>query len=145
MPNAKPKPKLPAEQEEFLRNPPEIAVFMACCIVVNELRGWEEAFKAGEITQATFLEKSSALMPKLNKVASDSERFDVVMPVVEESRLSSVFWRWFNWWDDYFRKLSPVQICEIERLGKELKPAVNDYRPKSHWIRYRRTPGFGRV
>jgi hypothetical protein len=143
MPNAKPKPKLPSDQEEFLLNPPEIAVFMACCVVVNELRGLEEAFKVGEITKAAFLQKSASLQQKLTKAAAGSERFDVVMPVLLETELSTVFWRWFNWWEDYFRKLTPSEICEIERLGKELRFQVNAYRPKNHWIKCRRTPGFG--
>jgi hypothetical protein len=143
MPNTKPKPKLPAEQEQFLLNPPEIAVFMACCVVVNELRALEQAFKAGEIERGTFSAKTGSLLPKLSKAAYGCERFDVVMPVLEGNQFSTVFWRWFNWWEDYFLKLTPLEICEIERLGKELRFSVNDYRPKTHWSTYRRTPGFG--
>jgi len=114
-------------------------------VMVNELRALEQAFKAEEISRDTFLAKSDTLLPKLSKAASGSERFDVVMPVLEGNQFSTVFWRWFNWWEDYFLKLTPLEICEIERLGKELRFSVNDYRPRSHWIKYRRTPGFGRL
>jgi len=141
MPKTKPKSKLPAEREEFLLHPPEIAVFMACCVVVNELRGLERTFKAGEITEGLFQERAANLFPKLIKAAGGAECFDVVMPVVGETEVSSVFWRWFNWWEDYFSGLNPTEICEIERLGKELKLAVNDYRPKEHWLTFRPTAG----
>ena len=112
--------------------------------MINELRGLERSLKAGELTQSCFLETSDSLLQKLAKTAAATERFDLVMPVLAHGEFSSFFWRWFNWWEDYFRGLSPTEIGEIERLGRELRLEVNDFRPKSHWATYRHTPGFTR-
>jgi len=38
--------------------------------------------------------------------------------------------------------LTPMQVDEIERLGREQEPALEDYRPKDHWVHYRHTPAF---
>ena len=144
MPNLNAKPESQEERHrEFLLDPPEVAVFMACCIIVNELRGLERALKTSEINEPVFIDKSQILIQKLAKAAAGTERFDLIMPVLDDGHFSPFFWRWFNWWEDYFRGLSPSEIGEIERLGRELRLEVNDFRPKHNWTTYRRTPGFG--
>jgi len=130
------------EERKFLLDPPEVAVFMACCIMVNELRGLERSLKVGELTQALFLERANELLTKLGRAAAGTERFDLVIPVLGHGQFSPFFWRWFNWWEDYFVALSPTEIGEIERLGRELRFEVNAFRPTSHWATYRHTPAF---
>jgi hypothetical protein len=145
MPKAKAKSKSQVNRQEFLLEAPEIAVFMACCVIVNELRGLERSFRVGDLAQSVFAEKFDTLIGKLRKSAAVAERFDLVMPVVGEGEFATLFWRWFNWWDDYFRELTPTDICEIERLGREQRVELNSFRPKNHWIEYRQTPAIPSV
>ena len=143
MPKTAATSKSGTEQEkEFLLNAPEVSLFIACLGLVNELRGLEAAFKRGESTRRDFQDRAKAVLAHLNETVDATERFDIVMPVMGYGQFSPFFWRWFNWWDDYFKGLTLVQICQIARQARERVPAVNDYRPESHWVTYRHTPAF---
>ena len=139
----KPKTK-PAEFEQkdkaFFLGAPEISVFVACCVMVNELRGLERALEMGDITSEVFDKKSCAVLDRLNDAAEATQRFDIVQPVMEGGRFSPFFWRWFNWWDDYLKDLSPSQVAETERHARERGSIIEDLRPKKHWLNYRSTP-----
>jgi len=121
---------------------PEVSVFIHCLVMVNQLRALERAFKNCEITRAAFLDKSNAVLGQFNEVVAATERFDIVLPVIDYGQFSPFFWRWFNWWDDFFKGLTAVQIVEIERIARERLPCISDYRPESHWIGHRHTPAF---
>src|SRR5689334_9259609 len=82
-----------------LRDAPEVSVFMACCGIVDELRGVACAFNAHQISKRLFMAKSKGILARLHDVAEITERFDIVLPVIEYGRFSPFFWRWFNWWD----------------------------------------------
>jgi hypothetical protein len=110
--------------------------------MVNQLRGLERAFKGGEFNLSAFLDKSNAVLSQLTETVSATERFDIVLPVMDYGQFSPFFWRWFNWWDDYFKGLSPGQIAHIERLARERVRNVDDYRPADHWVTHRHTPAF---
>src|SRR5437868_4236615 len=114
---------------EFLARAPEIAIFGVCCVMVDELRDLQYAFSRGELTFRVFLEKSNTVLLQFAHTAAATERFEVIAPVTNSVHFSPFFWRWFNWWDDYFRSLTPAQISEIEALARERLPAANDYRP----------------
>ena len=137
------KSKVGIEQDkEFLLNAPEVSLFIACLGLVNELRGLEAAFKRGESTRRDFQDRAKAVLAHLNETVDATERFDIVMPVMGYGQFSPFFWRWFNWWDDYFKGLTLAQICQIARQARERVPAVNDYRPESHWVSYRHAPAI---
>jgi hypothetical protein len=143
MPNTTAKPKLPAERaKEFLSQAPEISIFGVCCVMVDELRSLERCFKAGELSLNAFLEKSSSVVTQLSETADATERFGIVLPVMQYGEFSPFFWRWFNWWDDYFQSLTPAQVNEIEALARQRMPAADGYRPEGHWTHYRHTPAF---
>jgi len=130
------------QDKEVLVNPPEVSVFIDCLVMANQLRGLERAFKKAEIDRDTFRDESSAVLERFNEAAAATERFDIVMPVFDFGQFSPFFWRWFNWWNDYFKSLTPRQIGDIKRLARERVASVNDRRPADHWVRYRHTPAF---
>ena len=137
------KSKVGIEQDkEFLLNAPEVSLFIACLGLVNELRGLEAAFKHREFTIHVFRDKSNAVLAHLNETVAATERFDIVMPVMDHGQFSPFFWRWFNWWDDYFKELTLTQIGDIGRQARKGFPTVNEYRPENHWVTYRNTPAF---
>jgi len=127
---------------DFLVNAPEVTVFMTCCAMVNELRALERAFRVGEIAESPFLERYGRVLGQLSGAVAATERFDLVLPVTEERQFSSSFWRWYNWWNDYFKTLTPMQIGEIGRLARERVPDVDERRPDGRWWEYTDTPGF---
>jgi hypothetical protein len=106
------------------------------------MRGLEGAFESGEISESILLEKCKAVLVSLKTTAVATERFDIVVPVTSHGQFSPFFWRWFNWWEDYFGGLTVAQIGELERLARERSTAVNEYRPGGHWVTYRHDPGF---
>ncbi len=128
--------------QEILVRAPEVSVFIHCLVIVNQLRALERAFKNAEIDRAAFLDKSNSLLGHFNEAVSATERFDIVLPVMDYGQFSPFFWRWFNWWDDYFKGLTTVQIVEIERLARERPSVVGSYRPEAHWSHHRHTPAF---
>jgi hypothetical protein len=130
------------QDESFLLQTSESCVFMACCVMLNELRTLTCAFKDGELSQRAFFERANAALARLAETAAATERFNIVLPVMDHGRFSPFFWRWFNWWDDYFKELTPGQIGHIEKLMREQNPEVADHRPKDDWLTYRHTPGF---
>ena len=130
------------QEKEVLLTEPEVSLFISCLVMVNQLRGLERAFKGGEFNLSAFLDKSNAVLSQLTETVSATERFDIVLPVMDYGQFSPFFWRWFNWWDDYFKGLSPAQIAHIERLARERTRNVDDHRPQDHWLTYRHTPAF---
>jgi hypothetical protein len=130
------------QDRELLQNEPEVSLFISCLVMVNQLRGLERAFKGGEFNLSAFLDKSNAVLSQLTETVSATERFDIVFPVMDYGQFSPFFWRWFNWWDDYFKGLNPAQISHIERLARERAQKCDDYRPEEHWLAYRHTPAF---
>jgi len=143
MPKTAVKSKLRVERDnEFLREAPEVSIFLACYGMVEELRNLERAFRSSDLNDKGFFEEFNQVLTQLSQIAEATERFDVLLPVMDYGQFSPFFWRWFNWWDDYFRGLSPAQIAHIERLARERTRNVNDYRPEEHWLTYRHTPAF---
>ena len=130
------------QDKDVLLGEPEVSLFIACLVMVNQLRGLERAFKGGEFNLNAFLDKSNAVLTQLTDTAAATERFDIVLPVMDYGQFSPFFWRWFNWWDDYFKGLTPPQISLIERLARERGPTLDKYRPLDHWLTYRHTPAF---
>jgi hypothetical protein len=143
------KPKLtpvePGSQTDpaFFLSAPEISIFVACCVMINELRGLERSLASGEINSNGFQEKSKTLLLRLTEAADATQRFDVVWPVMGEGRFSPYFWRWFNWWDDYLKGLTPSRVAELERDAREHGSLIEELRPKGHWVRYRSTAAEG--
>ncbi|SRR6266404_5008189 len=130
------------QETGFLLQAPEAAVFLACRGMVEELRKLAYAFTASQISKNTFMNRCKAVLSHLNQAADATERFDILLPVMDYGRFSPFFWRWFNWWDDYFKELTPRQVGQIERLARERKPSVKKHRPSEDWVRYRHTPAF---
>src|SRR5260370_37280953 len=146
MPKTKTKSKFRVGRDKrFLTDAPEVSIFLACVSAVNELRWLASAYECGELSRRTFSQESSAVVAELDEVAAATERFDIVCPVVEFGRFSPFFWRWFNWWNDYLREMTPRQISHLDRLVREGAPKAHEQRPKEHWLRYRHTPAFALV
>ena len=111
--------------------------------MINELRGFERSLATGEISAAVFQERSKSLLIRLAEAAEATQRFDVVCPVMPEGRFSPYFWRWFNWWDDYLKALTPSRVAEMEQHARERASLIADLRPRGHWLRYRSTAARG--
>jgi hypothetical protein len=146
MPKATVKTKLVVRQDrKVLREGPEISVFLVCLGLVNELRTLKGQSQDGKLSRAAFLERCNAVVAQFTDTVEATERFDIVLPVMEFGQFSPFFWSWFNWWEDYFKAMSPRQISHIERLGRERVPALDERRPQGHWIRCRQKPAFTMV
>ena len=130
------------QDKEVLVNGPEVSVFIHCLVMANQLRSLERAFKNAEIDRSAFLDKSNAILCLFNEAVAATERFDIVMPVFDFGQFSPFFWRWFNWWNDYFKSLTPMQIGDIKRLARKQVASVDNHRPGDHWVHYRHTPAF---
>ena len=128
--------------KRHLREAPEVSVFMVCRAMVEELRSLAGAFNAQEITKRVFMSKCKTVLAQLHEAAEVTERFDIVLPVMDYGQFSPFFWRWFNWWDDYLKELSPRQVAHIQWLANKLKPAIDAHRPGAHWLRYRHAAAF---
>jgi hypothetical protein len=126
----------------FYLGAPEISVFVACCVMVNELRGLQRSLQTGDITQTAFQDKTKPILDRLNEAADATQRFDVLFPVMDREQFSPFFWRWFNWWDDYLKALTPSQVAETERRAREGGSLIDDLRPKGNWVKYRNTPAI---
>lgn len=134
---------LDAEQgSTFFLSAPEISVFVACCVMINEFHGLEKAAHSGDITKKVLDEKSKKLLERLTDAAEATHRFDVVFPVIGRGQFSPFFWGWFNWWDDYLKSLTPSQVAETERRARDGGSLIDDLRPRGHWLRYRNTPSL---
>lgn len=143
MPKTAVKQKTRIEKDnEFLREAPEVSVFLACFGIINELRHLEQTFRAGRINDQAFFEQFNDVLRQLTQVAEATERFDILWPVIDYGKFSPFFWRWFNWWDDYLQELTPRQLGQLERLARGRRPTVNQHRPREDWVRYRGTPAF---
>jgi len=138
MPKATQHVKGLTEQEsDLLVNAPEVSVFMTCCGLVNELRGQQRAFESDEINESILLERSKVVLAALRTAVAATERFDIVAPVSRDGQFSPFFWRWFSWWEDYFKGLTVTQIGELERRARERVSIVGDHTPSGHWMDYR--------
>jgi len=82
------------------------------------------------------------VLSQLASTAEATERFDIVLPVMDYGQFSPYFWRWYNWWDDYLKGLQSREINLIDRMARNRKPGVEGYRPEGDWNRYRHTPAF---
>jgi hypothetical protein len=146
MPKTKTKAKQRVERNErFLLEAPEVSIFLACLAAVNQLRWLASAYECGEVTRIAFSRQSTCVVAELNELVSATERFDIVWPVAEFGRFSPFFWRWFNWWNDFLKDLTPRQVSLIERLARGGATAGTTNRPKEDWVRYRHTPAFALV
>lgn len=130
------------KDKAFFAGAPEISIFVACCVLVNELRGLERGLREGDLTQPAFDEKSKGVLARLCEAVASTQRFDIVMPLIEPGHFSPFFWSWFNWWDDYLKALTPSEVAEAERRARERGSLIDDLRPKNHWVSYRKTPAI---
>jgi hypothetical protein len=110
--------------------------------MINELRCLERSLRLGDINQSAFEEKSTAVLTRLGEAVESTQRFDIVFPVMEQGRFSPFFWRWFNWWDDYLKALTPSQVAQTERRARERGSLIEDLRPPGNWTNYRGTPAL---
>jgi hypothetical protein len=146
MPKTKIKSSFTVERRRHFRlEAPEVSIFLACLASVNELRSLANIYDRGGLTRTQFSQQSSAVVSELNELASATERFDIVCPVMEFGSFSPFFWRWFNWWNDYLRELKPRQVSYLEKLARQDGPVLSAHRPKADWVRYRHTPAFALV
>jgi len=146
-PRVKPKLQLsqadPQEDPAFFLSAPEISVFVACCVMVNELRGLDRSLANRDIDATAFQQRFDTLSQRLAQAVESTQRFDVVLPVLGPRHFSPFFWRWFNWWDDYLKALTPSRVAEMERRARERGSLIDNLRPRGHWISYRSSPPLG--
>jgi len=142
---AKPKPAKVKDQE-FADNACEVSVFMACFGLVNELKTTYAVLHQGKMSQEVFSHRFNSVLHQLCFTAESTTRFDIMLPVLRYGQFSSFFWRWFNWWDDYLKSLSPVRIMALRLAASGgVADILAKYRPPGDWIAYNSTPPFTAV
>ena len=145
MPKTKTKSKFELQRDvRFLDASPELSIFLACVAAVNELRCLANAYETGELNRVAFSRHSTTIVAELSELALATERFDIVCPVMEFGKFSPFFWRWFNWWSDFLKDLSPRQVGYLERAARSGSTSIA-HRPQHDWVRYRHTPAFALV
>ena len=145
MPKTKTKLKFASERDEqFLREAPEVSIFLACVAAVDQLRRLASAYESGQLTRVGFSRQSTGVVAELCELAAATERFDIICPVLEFGRFSPFYWRWFNWWNDFLKDLTPRQVSYLERSARE-GACTLAHRPKNDWVHYRHTPAFALV
>ena len=143
MPKIAVKTKTRSEQDnEFLTAAPEVSIFLACLGMIDELRLLERSFKASAMSDQTFFEQFNEILSQLTRAAEATERFDVLWPVMDYGKFSPFFWRWFNWWDDYFQRTGTLSPGQTAKLNKEVDLGTTSHRPQGDWIGYRETPAL---
>lgn len=139
----KPKKSVRARLDaEFLAAAPEVSVFMACFGLVNELKVLNEWRSKGFIAEREFDNRFNCVLSTFSLVADATWRFDLLLPVIGYGAFSTCFWRWFNWWDDYIKAMSPLQVSHVEWLARDRSPDVNQFRPTGDWLGHRGDPAF---
>jgi hypothetical protein len=143
MPKTTVKAKVQVRRDsEFLKEAPEVSVFLVCLGLINQLRSLEHSFRQGELKERVFFDKFHAVLAQLTSIVEATERFDIILPVMDYGCFSPFFWRWYNWWDDYLKALSSAQIARIDRLARAKSSEVAEHHPDGNWVRYRHTPSF---
>ncbi len=125
-----------------LHNAPEFIVFSACLVTIESLRSLADKFADGKIDQPTFVAQTASLLFRLRRTAEATQRFDVVMPVMDSDKFSPFFWGWFNWWFDYSTQLTLTQFEKLEKLAQQRRKGLAKHRPKGDWLHYRQTPAL---
>jgi len=115
---------------------------MACLVLVEELRRLEGAFHGGDISRDTLSQKSDLVLKALADTVAATERFDIVLPVLGPGQFSPSFWRWFNWWEDHFGRLTIQEMAGIESPRGQQRFAIRGRQPTAHWLNWRDTPAF---
>ena len=129
----------------FLKSAPELSIFLACADAVDRLRALAAEYESGELARIAFSRRSTVVVAELCELASATERFDIVCPVAEFGRFSPFFWRWFNWWQDSIKDLTPRQLDELVHLAGQGCLDANAGRPREDWVMYRQTPAFALI
>ena len=70
----------------------DVSFFIACLVMVKQLRGLARAFQNGEIAKGAFMEKSNVVLAQLTDTVVATERFDVVLPVMGYGQFCPFFW-----------------------------------------------------
>ena len=131
-----------ASDLEFRNSAPEIMVFLALYGLIYALK---EAYTESVRTKETvydFSMKISPLYLRFRLAVEATSRFDLVLPIQGASTISTSLWRWYNWWDDYVKTLTPHQLEVISGYGKVNDPEVEKFRPDGDWIGYRADSSF---
>lgn len=78
--------------------------------------------------------KSETLLIELEAMMESTWRFDLVMPIWR-SLPTSTFQRWFIWWSDFWRDLTPDQIATIREAFMTRQPVPECLWPAGHWLK----------
>jgi len=124
---------------EFLFRAPEIYVFSACSHVVDLVVAAREAAGAGAEDAAACDERLRVLFSQLWGLAVATQRFDIILPLMSDGTLSPFFWRWFNWWQDYRKALTPEELDQVRGLLENSDPGALEFRPSGDWLTHRAT------
>jgi hypothetical protein len=156
-----PKTQLPRPPRDILNEGPEICVWMTAFGCLNEMHDILVLYRDGVIDKKAYFKRTNKMLVELADVADAATRFELVLPVCltpnYKEELASlddifvdvtfhpVFWRWFNWWDDYIRAVRAESKEAAERIylvAMERLPELETYRPSGTWLKYRSNPSI---
>ena len=61
----------------FLREAPEISVFLVCLGLINQLRSLEQVFRQGELKDRVFFDKFNSVLAQLTSIVDHAQRKDL--------------------------------------------------------------------
>jgi hypothetical protein len=121
---------------------PEVCVYMACYGLITEMIEVRADLAQHRITKRFHAWRFVNLVSQFCEIASLTWRFDLVLPVSDRGIPSPFFWRWYNWWEDYLKSLTPAQVQHMERLALDRAPELSRHRPPGAWVDHRADPAF---
>ncbi len=128
---------LTSQDIEFLSTAPELAVYLTISGVMDIARDTVRD-SGGSLTAEGAQKAMQTVFAALDIAVAFTIRFDIVLPCVSETTYSTSFWRWFNWWRDYYATLSDENRTFLARAIPERKyHLVEKYRPHGDWSDYR--------
>jgi hypothetical protein len=110
-------------------------------------------YRSQQVGEEGFYAQSNAILVNLAEIAEETHRFGVVMPLAIENgykkqlkkleqemlrpAFSSTFWKWYNWWGDYIKALSPDEVTHVYQLATMHLPQLARFRPDGDWLNHR--------
>ncbi len=128
---------------ELLCIAPELVVFLIVRSICEAVKLSHKDYELGNMPKAIMQRNMAKIFESMDTAVDFTARFDIVLPVVDDAEYAKSFWRWYNWWLDYHKKLSDTDRKFLSRMIRAKKYApVLKYRPDGDWIHYRSKPSF---
>jgi hypothetical protein len=123
------------EGVRYLKEGPEIIVYLLIDQFGGDLWRLRHDSSHGRIEPTPrFFEGLDALQKTIEYCVQHTSRFGVVFKEGEALNQSESYWKWFKWWDGYYKPLSQNDDAFFELSSLlDIQGDVSGFRPKGSW------------